>query len=43
MPEIQRMVKALGADGAVSGIYRLSWVKDEKVCYIGQAVKIAER
>ena len=43
LPEIQRMVKALGVDGAVSGIYRLSWVKDEKVCYIGQAVKIAER
>lgn len=43
LPEIQRITKSLGVDGAVSGIYRLSWVKDEKVCYIGQAVKIAER
>lgn len=43
LPEIQRITKALGVDGAVSGIYRLSWVKDEKVCYIGQAVKVAER
>lgn len=43
LPEIQRITRALGVDGAVSGIYRLSWVKDEKVCYIGQAVKIAER
>lgn len=43
LPEIQRITKSLGVDGAVSGIYRLSWVKDEKVCYIGQAVKISER
>ena len=43
LPEIQRITRSLGVDGAVSGIYRLSWVKDEKVCYIGQAVKIAER
>lgn len=43
LPEIQRITKSLGVDGAVSGIYRLSWVKDEKVCYIGQAVKVAER
>ena len=43
LPEIQRITKSLGVDGAVSGIYRLNWVKDEKVCYIGQAVKIAER
>ena len=43
LPEIQRITKSLGVDGAVSGIYRLSWVKDEKVCYSGQAVKIAER
>lgn len=43
LPEIQRITKSLGVDGAVSGIYRLSWMKDEKVCYIGQAVKIAER
>lgn len=43
LPEIQRITRALGVDGAVSGIYRLSWVKDEKVCYIGQAVKISER
>lgn len=43
LPEIQRITRSLGVDGAVSGIYRLSWVKDEKVCYIGQAVKISER
>lgn len=43
LPEIQRITKVLGVDGTVSGIYRLSWVKDEKVCYIGQAVKISER
>lgn len=43
LPEIQRITRSLGVDGAVSGIYRLSWLKDEKVCYIGQAVKIAER
>lgn len=43
LPEIQRITRSLGIDGAVSGIYRLSWVKDEKVCYIGQAVKISER
>lgn len=43
LPEIQRITRSLGVDGAVSGIYRLNWVKDEKVCYIGQAVKISER
>lgn len=43
LPEIQRITRALGVDGVVSGIYRLSWIKDEKVCYIGQAVKVAER
>lgn len=42
LPKLQTMCSIYGLDG-LRGVYRLVLKRDEKVCYVGQAVNIKDR